>query len=158
MASRADAVTPAPWWFRGSKNALCSAFIVVGVPVALGLMLVGKMRCSICLDALRLAVATDCGHTFCGRCLVQALRRRPRGRCPLCRRAVAAVTTLFSERERLAAPRSPLCRHKDAVSAFVAAYNGRRGHGTALLRELLTDISVALQRFLADLSLDPEQH
>ncbi|CAM9390679.1 unnamed protein product, partial [Ectocarpus sp. 13 AM-2016] len=37
---------------------------------------------------LRLSVADNCGHTFCGACMERWIDNAPQGECPVCRTPV----------------------------------------------------------------------
>lgn len=56
----------------------------------LGADAIDACQCSVCLDIMKLAVITDCGHSFCKQCLQDA-RAANRGKCPLCRETVQRV-------------------------------------------------------------------
>ena len=51
--------------------------------------------CAICLDAVAFPISTNCGHTFCGGCLVAYFEhsRNARGlvTCPMCRREITLL-------------------------------------------------------------------
>lgn len=47
-----------------------------------------ELNCAICLEVCTRPCTTACGHTFCRRCLRQALAADRQGRCPKCRAAL----------------------------------------------------------------------
>lgn len=55
-------------------------------------------ECPICMEAKRFAVATNCGHEFCGECLEAAIRHRPN--CPICRAPIAREPAAIVSREQ----------------------------------------------------------
>lgn len=59
----------------------------------------GQGACSICLQPKRYEVSATCGHSFCGRCIIQLYERwNDRIQCPLCRRVMTTMFRGFDER------------------------------------------------------------
>ncbi|XP_068001860.1 M-phase inducer phosphatase 1-like isoform X2 [Melanerpes formicivorus] len=94
---------------------------------ALAERLLAEASCSVCLELFSEPVLTECGHSFCRRCL-SALLRGPGAACPQCRaplgpgslrhnRALGAVAELAAELEAEAG--RPRCRrHGEALALF----------------------------------------
>ncbi|XP_019645420.1 PREDICTED: E3 ubiquitin-protein ligase RNF170-like [Branchiostoma belcheri] len=73
--------------------------------------------CPICLDRAKFATETNCGHVFCGPCILRYWDRDTRPvKCPYCRQSVTLLMKCFSEEDL----RSP---DQDSVSQQVIQYN-----------------------------------
>ncbi|XP_078574870.1 E3 ubiquitin-protein ligase RNF170-like [Branchiostoma floridae x Branchiostoma japonicum] len=73
--------------------------------------------CPICLDRAKLATETNCGHVFCGPCILTYWNRATRPvKCPYCRQSVTLLMKCFSEEDL----RSP---DQESVSQQVSQYN-----------------------------------
>ncbi|KAE8350974.1 hypothetical protein BDV28DRAFT_28536 [Aspergillus coremiiformis] len=66
-------------------------------------------RCPVCMDTLKDATSTVCGHLFCHMCIIDALKsseeqradtsaKGPRGLCPVCRKPLARNDTPGTKR------------------------------------------------------------
>ena len=57
--------------------------------------------CSICLGPIQLALKTDCGHLFCGQCLLRWGERSEVDtvKCPMCRQGIYSMYPRLSEEE-----------------------------------------------------------
>ncbi|XP_075276116.1 E3 ubiquitin-protein ligase TRIM7 isoform X3 [Opisthocomus hoazin] len=96
---------------------------------SLGQRLEAEATCPLCLELFSAPVVTECGHSFCGRCLRAVLGTPPRpAACPQCRavvapgsprpnvslRAVAELAAALAEEAR-----RPLCpEHGEALGLF----------------------------------------
>ncbi|CAB4059444.1 RNF170 [Lepeophtheirus salmonis] len=59
-------------------------------------------ECSICLESVRFAVETNCGHVFCGACLVEYVDRLATlstPTCPYCRQRITMILLYFTPEE-----------------------------------------------------------
>jgi uncharacterized membrane protein YkvA (DUF1232 family) len=54
------------------------------------------LKCPICLSLFRGATETSCGHSFCGRCLLDYLKRQ--NDCPICRAPIISAHPSWSLR------------------------------------------------------------
>jgi len=55
-----------------------------------------ELQCPLCLDTFEHAASTQCGHTFCGKCITEVLRRDRK--CPVCRQQVTGVSANYTVR------------------------------------------------------------
>ncbi|CAM9199084.1 unnamed protein product [Bubo scandiacus] len=103
--------------------------------LALGESLQAEATCPVCLELFSEPVITECGHSFCRRCLAAVLGVPPRpAACPQCRapvrpgslrpnRSLAAVAGLAAALEDEA--RGPRCpRHGEALALFCESCRG----------------------------------
>jgi uncharacterized membrane protein YkvA (DUF1232 family) len=58
-----------------------------------------EFRCPICMDTMKYAAQFECGHAFCGDCLLTAYERA--ATCPVCRMAVKNASPSFNLREAI---------------------------------------------------------
>ncbi|XP_049781642.1 E3 ubiquitin-protein ligase RNF170-like [Schistocerca cancellata] len=110
--------------------------------------------CCICLEQLTVAVETNCGHHFCGHCLLQTFRHRPLIEvikpCPLCRANVTLIMTRFTPEERQAQDGTDLAQRRIEIRNFVTAYN-RQSYGVPRsIPEFIRDIPFLIRNFTAD--------
>ncbi|KFM13068.1 E3 ubiquitin-protein ligase RNF170, partial [Aptenodytes forsteri] len=59
--------------------------------------------CPICLQTATLPVETNCGHLFCGSCLITYWKHSPRLAaitCPLCRQKVVLLENISCEKQQ----------------------------------------------------------
>lgn len=111
-------------------------------------------RCAICLESLTLAVETNCGHHFCGDCLLQTFRHRPLGElikpCPLCRSNVTLIMIRFTPEEREAQDGTNLAQRRIEIRNFVRTYN-RQSYGVPRsVSEFISDIPFLIRNFATD--------
>ncbi|KFP56172.1 E3 ubiquitin-protein ligase RNF170, partial [Cathartes aura] len=60
-------------------------------------------RCPICLQTATLPVETNCGHLFCGSCLITYWKHSPwlaAITCPLCRQKVVLLDNISCEKQQ----------------------------------------------------------
>ena len=59
--------------------------------------------CSICLGPIQMALKTDCGHLFCGQCLLRWGERSEVDtvKCPMCRQGIYTMNPRLNEEERV---------------------------------------------------------
>eukprot|EP00092_Neocalanus_flemingeri_P035788 GFUD01038968.1.p1 GENE.GFUD01038968.1~~GFUD01038968.1.p1 ORF type:complete len:249 (-),score=41.19 GFUD01038968.1:131-877(-) len=59
--------------------------------------------CAICLGEAEFAVETNCGHVYCGNCLLEVWRRSSSltpSPCPYCRQSITIILPYFSDGEK----------------------------------------------------------
>lgn len=83
--------------------------------------------CPVCLNDAHFAVETNCGHIFCGRCMI-AYRNHGNWtgavRCPVCRQQVTILFQLFTDDEvNTADPDEAVQRNR--LQGEIGAYNRR---------------------------------
>lgn len=120
--------------------------------------------CSICLEETKLAVQTNCGHVYCGQCIMHYYDSAMQGKlslfhvwnenililtfsflgigplevptCPYCRQRITVLLLYFSEAERKSTDLE-LIEQRNQLITSIKAYN-RRFSGNYLDIELIT--------------------
>ena len=105
-------------------------------------------QCPICLDQMTLAVETNCGHVFCGPCIVAYWETGSwlRGmNCPICRQEVSLLlpSALTEEEQASEEARQSLAR--------VHAYNRRFSGEPRTLFENIQDFPVLFRHLVREL-------
>lgn len=84
-------------------------------------------QCPVCLNDAKFACETNCGHMFCGRCLITYWRHGTwlgAVRCPVCRQQVNILLTCFTESELNSAEPEEI-EERNSVNRDVHDYNRR---------------------------------
>lgn len=64
-----------------------------------------NVQCPICITNTNFAIETNCGHVFCGTCIINYWQVSSNGlfvtqmRCPMCRQALTCLLTMFTDAE-----------------------------------------------------------
>ncbi|XP_059468384.1 E3 ubiquitin-protein ligase RNF170-like [Neocloeon triangulifer] len=110
--------------------------------------------CPICITQIDLPVETNCGHKFCGCCILEnwrVWRREHIGplKCPLCRTSVRMILPLFSNNNGSPAGADPHLRQREVINR-VNRYNSKHAHGRNLI-QMMRDAPVLLRHLLVEL-------
>ncbi|XP_023344930.1 E3 ubiquitin-protein ligase RNF170 [Eurytemora carolleeae] len=106
--------------------------------------------CAICLSETRFAVQTNCGHSYCGNCILEVWRRSSQLSaitCPYCRQRITLLLSYFSQEERTAAePGDVEIRNK--VLEHIYAYNKRHSGEPRSILEIIRDVPTLLRHLV----------
>ena len=109
--------------------------------------------CPICLDEICYPVQTNCGHLFCGSCILACwdsaswlLNPLP---CPLCRQTVTLVFLNFTESEF-----SSVSEDQPTLVSRIEEYNRRFSGAPRPLLDYLYDIPTLISQMWSDTGLD----
>ncbi|CAF1117154.1 unnamed protein product [Adineta steineri] len=110
--------------------------------------LTGRPRhdvCPICLsDSSVLSVETNCGHLFCGNCIITFWKYQANWmsgmKCPVCRQSVTVLLTCFTTDEET----SPDNGDRQTVINDVRDFNRRFSGAPRSFREYISDIPVLI--------------
>ncbi|CAI5796713.1 E3 ubiquitin-protein ligase RNF170 isoform X2 [Podarcis muralis] len=96
------------------------------------------MSCPVCLQQATFPIETNCGHLFCGSCIIAYWRCGPWGgaiHCPICRQTVTLFLPLFNEEQ------------EDAVQVLQAVndYNRRFSGQPRSIMERIMDLPTLLR-------------
>ncbi|KAL1022534.1 hypothetical protein UPYG_G00028980 [Umbra pygmaea] len=97
-------------------------------------------HCPVCLQTASFPVQTNCGHLFCGPCLISYWKHGSwlnAISCPLCRQKVSSIHSLFSE------GRSD--RKRTEVLGEITGYNKRYSGAPRRVTDYLCDTPMFLQ-------------
>jgi len=105
--------------------------------------------CSICLGEAQLAVETNCGHVYCGQCIISYYDTAVRApfdtpSCPYCRQRITMILLYFSETERNSAELDIIDRRSQIINS-VRSYNRRFSGDPRSIWEHLRDLPVLLR-------------
>jgi len=106
--------------------------------------------CAICLGSVSLAVETNCGHVYCGQCILEVWRRSgalQAALCPYCRQRLTLMLPYFSQEERDSADLELIDRREKTLSE-VLQYNRRHSGEPRSLMEQLYDLPMLLRHLL----------
>jgi len=110
-------------------------------------------NCPVCLDELKFAIETNCGHVYCGACIFSVVDLGDRGlmetpSCPYCRQKMNMILPYFSQTEltddsdvTVAATRAEIL---DKIRQYNRFYSGQRRS----FREHLSDLPMLTRRMI----------
>ena len=107
----------------------------------------GEIDCCICLGETQLAVETNCGHIYCGNCILEVWRRTASLSpmpCPYCRQRITILLPYFSSDERNTAEPTEI-ETRNSVLSQLTTYNRRFSGEPRSLMEQLLDLPVLLR-------------
>ena len=103
--------------------------------------------CCICLGETQFAVETNCGHIYCGNCILEVYRRTSSlsaMSCPYCRQRITLILTYFSDSEKNTADLSEI-ETRDNLVSELHQYNKRFSGEPRSLMEHIRDLPVLLR-------------
>merc|ERR1712059_43279 len=107
--------------------------------------------CAICLGEATLAVETNCGHVYCGNCILEVWRRSnaltgaiP---CPYCRQRITIILPYFSQEEKDSAELEMVVTRSKIVSD-IHTYNRRHSGEPRSLIEQFRDLPMLLRHLV----------
>jgi len=106
--------------------------------------------CSICLGEASLAVETNCGHVYCGNCILEVWRRSNAlhaTTCPYCRQRITIMLPYFSQEERDSADLTEI-ENRSAILTEVHTYNRRYSGEPRSFVEMVRDVPVLLRHLV----------
>ena len=106
--------------------------------------------CAICLGEATLALETNCGHIYCGNCILEVWRRSnalQATSCPYCRQRITIILPYFSQEERDTADIAEV-GSRNALLTEVHTYNRRYSGEPRSLPEMIRDLPVLLRHLV----------
>jgi len=106
--------------------------------------------CAICLGEATLALETNCGHVYCGNCILEVWRRSnalQATACPYCRQRITIILPYFSQEERDTADLAEIDQ-RSALLTEVHTYNRRYSGEPRTLLEMIRDLPVLLRHLV----------
>ncbi|XP_005091877.1 E3 ubiquitin-protein ligase RNF170 [Aplysia californica] len=103
----------------------------------------GELQCPICLGSAAFAVETNCGHVYCGHCMITYWQHQTwlgAVRCPSCRTQVSLLLLNFTAEEHA----SESDERRDVIEK-INAYNRRFSGEPRSIREYLQDLPTLLR-------------
>ncbi|BFY99396.1 hypothetical protein BsWGS_02436 [Bradybaena similaris] len=103
----------------------------------------GELTCPICLGTAALAVETNCGHVYCGRCIVTYWQHQSYllpVRCPSCRTQVSLLLLNFTSQEH-----AEETDDRREIIDKVNQYNRRFSGAPRSFQEYLQDLPTLLR-------------
>ncbi|XP_064605110.1 E3 ubiquitin-protein ligase RNF170-like [Liolophura sinensis] len=104
--------------------------------------------CPICLAEARFGIETNCGHLFCGQCIVTYWRHGTwlgAVRCPVCRQQVTILLFNFNQEEN-----STASREKDEIVSQIHSYNRRFSGEPRPLLDYIRDLPALLRHAVTE--------
>ena len=109
--------------------------------------------CPICLDTLSYPVQTNCGHVFCGSCMLAMwdhnnwlMDPMP---CPMCRQTITLIFLNFNEQET-----SSVNQQRPDLVNKIGAYNRRFSGAPRPFMDYIYDIPTLIRQMWSDSGLD----
>lgn len=109
--------------------------------------------CSICLGETSFAVQTNCGHIYCGNCLLEVWRRSSQlsaVSCPYCRQRITLILSYFSADERGSAELEDV-ETRNSILQQIHTYNRRHSGEPRSLLEMLRDAPTLMRHLVTRL-------
>lgn len=106
--------------------------------------------CAICLGQATLAVETNCGHVYCGNCILEVWRRSnalQATSCPYCRQRITIILPYFSQEERDSADLDEI-ETRTGILTEVHTYNRRYSGEPRSMVEMIRDLPVLLRHLV----------
>jgi len=106
--------------------------------------------CAICLEQASLAVETNCGHVYCGNCILEVWRQSnalQATSCPYCRQRITIILPYFSQEERDSADLGET-ETRSSILSEVHTYNRRYSGEPRSVMEMIRDLPVLLRHLV----------
>jgi len=106
--------------------------------------------CAICLGDAEFAVETNCGHVYCGNCLLEVWRRSSALSaipCPYCRQRITIILPYFSDSEKTSAEPDDV-ETRDKIKLEVYTYNRRYSGEPRSVVEHVRDLPMLLRHLV----------
>jgi RING finger protein 170 len=106
------------------------------------------LTCPVCISEARFPVETNCGHVFCGQCMMTYWEIRNRlaaVRCPSCRQQVTILLTCFSDAET-----QDTSADKQQIVDGINRYNRRFSGQPLSWMEYLMDLPTLLRHCISE--------
>jgi len=106
--------------------------------------------CAICLGQAEFSVETNCGHVYCGDCLLEVWRRSSQlsaTACPYCRQRITLILPYFSVEERDSADPED-AEKREKILSELSTYNRRYSGEPRSVMEHLRDLPMLLRHLL----------
>lgn len=106
--------------------------------------------CAVCLESATLALETNCGHVYCGNCILEVWRRSnalAATACPYCRQRITILLPYFSQEERDSADLTEI-ETRNSILNEVHTYNRRYSGEPRTLVEVIRDLPVLLRHLV----------
>jgi len=103
--------------------------------------------CPVCLNEVQFAVETNCGHVFCGRCMIAYRHHGNRlgaVRCPVCRQQVTILFQLFTE-DVLNTAEIEVIEQRNNLQREIGDYNRRFSGAVRPLMDYILDLPTILR-------------
>jgi len=112
-----------------------------------------ESSCPVCLDNLKFAVETNCGHVYCGECIFSVVELGDRGlletpTCPYCRQRMTMMLPYFSESEISDDSDITTAETRNQVLAQVKRYNRFYSGQPRSFSEHLADLPMISRRMM----------
>lgn len=104
-------------------------------------------QCPICLGTARYAIETNCGHLFCGQCMIMYWRHGTwlgAVRCPVCRQQVTLLLQCFTDGEQNSAELEDV-DERNTVTREINDYNRRFSGEPRPLMDYVRDLPTLLR-------------
>lgn len=108
----------------------------------------GRLSCPICLGDMEFGVDTNCGHYYCGNCIMaywQHGRWLGAVACPVCRQQVTLLLVAFTAEEN-----STDSEERTVILRNINSYNRRFSGQPRSIREHLQDLPTLLRHAIAE--------
>lgn len=136
-------------------RAVLYCFTSIGDPTEHMMSDTGRTRssnydCAICLGEAEFAVETNCGHVYCGNCLLEVWRRSSAltaSPCPYCRQRITIILPYFSDAEKNSAEPAD-AEIRDQIKKDVYTYNRRYSGEPRSLVEQVRDLPMLLRHLV----------
>ncbi|XP_013415214.1 E3 ubiquitin-protein ligase RNF170 isoform X2 [Lingula anatina] len=112
----------------------------------------GDITCPICLNDASYAIETNCGHTFCGQCIITYWRHGSwlgAVRCPVCRQQVTILLFSFSEAEVHQEVNEDIREITSEINSYNRRFSGEPRPLMDYIRDLPTLLRHAFSEFFS---------
>jgi len=112
-----------------------------------------QLNCPICIAETVLPIETNCGHIFCGNCIVQYWKHATANifhskiKCPMCRQFISCLLPLYNSRDEIRQNVPNL----QEIKACISNYNRRFSGAPRPFMDYITDIPVLLRHIFNEL-------
>ncbi|KAF4525192.1 hypothetical protein B566_EDAN008297 [Ephemera danica] len=111
-------------------------------------------QCPICLRGQRYGLETNCGHSFCGTCIITYWHRQASSlqgiTCPLCRQNITMLFSVFTPQE-MAADNPHADARRDRILSELHHYNRLHSGQPRTFMQCIRDSPVLIRHLICDL-------